>query len=310
MLALMRHMLRIRTFEMQVRKLYMAGQVPGLTHLCAGQEATAVGVCAQLRDSDYIASNHRGHGHCLAKGAEPGALLAEIMGRSAGICGGRGGSLHVFDPAHGNLGTNGIVGGGVPLAAGAAMAIKARGEDGLAVCFFGDGALNQGLVYECMNMASIWRLPVIFICENNGFGEYTASADVTAGTDPLARPAAFDVAAEVVDGMNVLEVAAAFARAARRARAGEGPSFLMCHTYRYEGHHVSDKQSYKSQAEIDEWRAKDPIERHGKYLVESGLASQGDIDALRSDVEREIADAVNFAKASSEPDVATLQEFV
>ena len=183
----------IRTFEEQVRNLYSGGAIPGLVHLCAGQEAVAVGVCSLLGADDMIASTHRGHGHCLAKGADVGRLMAEIMGRRTGYGLGRGGTLHIFDAANGNLGTNGIVGGGIPLAAGAALSAKRRGRRQVAVAFFGDGALNQGLLFEVMNMAAIWRLPVLFVCENNGFGEFTAIEDVTAGPDPITRGIAFGV---------------------------------------------------------------------------------------------------------------------
>src|ERR1017187_10322762 len=237
-LRLLRSMQLIRTFEEQVRNLYSGGAIPGLVHLCAGQEAVAVGVCSLLGADDMIASTHRGHGHCLAKGADVGRLMAEIMGRRPGYGLGRGGSLHIFDAANGNLGTNGIVGGGIPLAVGAALSAKRNGRGDVAVCFFGDGALNQGLLFEAINMAAIWRLPVVFVCENNGYGEFTASEDVTAGRDPLGRGAVFDIPSELVDGMDVLAVRDATCRAVARARAGEGPSFLVCTTYRYGGHHA------------------------------------------------------------------------
>ena len=196
-----------------VRNLFAAGAIPGLVHLCSGQEAVAVGVCSLLRAEDVIASNHRGHGHCLAKGADITRLLAEILGRRTGYGLGRSGTLHMFDAAHANLGTNGIVGGGIPLAAGAALSAMRRGRGEVAVCFFGDGALNQGLLFEVMNMAAIWRLPAIFVCENNGYGEFTASEDVTAGSNPVGRGAVFNIPSEAVDGMDVLAVRAAAARA-------------------------------------------------------------------------------------------------
>ena len=205
-ISLLRTMQLIRAFEEQVRSLFFGGMIPGLVHLCAGQEAVAVGVCSQLRTSDKIASNHRGHGHCLAMGADVRRLMAEIMGRRPGYGLGRGGSLHIFDVVNGNLGTNGIVGGGIPLAVGAAFSAKRNGRGDVAVCFFGDGALNQGLLFEAMNMAAIWRLPVVFVCENNGYGEFTASEYVTAGRDPKARGASFDIPSEAVDGMDVLAV--------------------------------------------------------------------------------------------------------
>ena len=266
----------IRAFEEQVRNLSSGGAVPGLVHLCAGQEAVAVGVCALLRPQDVIASNHRGHGHCLAKGADVNGLMAEIMGRRTGYGHGRAGSLHMFDAVNGNLGTNGIVGGGIPLAAGAALSAKRRGRGEVAACFFGDGALNQGLLFEVMNMAAIWRLPVLFVCENNGYGEFTAMADVTAGKDPVKRGAVFDIASEAVDGMDVLAVRAAATRAIARARGGDGPGFLVCTTYRYGGHHVGDKQDYKDAEEANAWLRKDPIARLARRLQRNPGDGGGD----------------------------------
>jgi len=291
----------IRAFEDQVRNLSAAGVVPGLVHLCAGQEAVAVGACSLLRSDDMIASNHRGHGHCLAKGADVTRLLAEIMGRRNGYSRGRGGSLHIFDAANGNLGTTGIVGGGIPLAAGAALAAKRRGRGQVAVCFFGDGALNQGLMFEVMNMAAIWRLPVLFVCENNGFGEFTAIEDVTAGADPLARGQAFGIASETVDGMDVLAVRSGAHAAIERARRGGGPSFLVCNTYRYGGHHVGDKQNYKDDEEAKAWRLKDPIERLSRWLIELSLASEATIASLKQEIEQEVRAAVEQAKAAPLP---------
>ncbi len=300
-LRLLRRMQLIRTFEDRVRILYSAGAIPGLVHLCAGQEAVAVGVCSLLSDDDMIASNHRGHGHCLAKGADVGRLMAEIMGRRPGYGLGRGGSLHIFDAAHGNLGTTGIVGGGIPLAAGAALSAKRRGRGEVAACFFGDGALNQGLLFEVMNMAAIWRLPVLFVCENNGFGEFTAIEDVTAGPDLLARGIAFGVPSETVDGMDVFAVRAAAQRAIERARSGSGPSFLVCNTYRYGGHHVGDKQDYKDDAEAETWRLKVPIERLSRWLQESGMATAQTIAALKQQIDEEVRIAIEHAKAAPFP---------
>jgi pyruvate dehydrogenase E1 component alpha subunit len=296
----------IRGFEEELRKLAAAGAVPGLVHLCSGQEAVAVGICSQLRQGDVIASNHRGHGHCLAKGADPARLMAEILGRRSGYGLGRGGSLHVFDAANGNLGTNGIVGGGVPLAAGAALSAKRRGAGDVAACFFGDGALNQGLLFEVLNMAAIWRLPVLFVCEHNGYGEFTASEDVTAGGDPVERGAVFGIASEAVDGMDVLAVRAAALRAIARARAGEGPSFLVCATYRFSGHHVGDKQEYKDAEEARAWRLKDPISRLARHLEETGAATGDEIDAMAGEIEAEIRAAVEEAKAAPLPGAAEL----
>jgi TPP-dependent pyruvate/acetoin dehydrogenase alpha subunit len=309
-LSLYRTMLLIRRFEEQVRSLYLAGQVPGLVHLCSGQEATAVGVCAALDRDDYIASSHRGHGHCLAKGADPGRLLAEILGRSDGYCGGRSGSLHVSDAANHNLGTNGIVGGGFSLASGAALSSKVRGTRQVAACFFGDGALNQGLMFETMNMAAIWSLPVIYVCENNGYGEYTALETVTAGKDLTSRGAAFDMPSRMIDGMDVRVVHAATTDAVERARAGDGPSLLICNTYRFSGHHVADKQDYKDQAEARAWAARDPIAKLAAYLREDHAADQGALDRIEAEVKAELDTALRFAKASGEPDPSALRSRV
>jgi pyruvate dehydrogenase E1 component alpha subunit len=306
MLAMFRMMSLIREFENQVSSLYKSGAVPGLIHLSAGQEATSAGVCLALRRDDYIASHHRGHGHCLAKGGRPDILLAEIMGRVTGSGRGRGGSMHVFDPSVGNLGTNGIVGGGIPLATGAAFSARTRGTDQIAVCFFGDGALNQGIIHECMNMAAIWSLPVIFVCENNGFGEYTAIDDVTAGKDLLARGRVFGIPSSSADGMDVLAVRTAIAPALERARNGEGPSFVMLYTYRFGGHHVADKQEYKDSAEAENWRRRDPIVKLEQYLIENNLASGASLLSIVESVKAEIEAAVRFARASAEPDAQEL----
>jgi pyruvate dehydrogenase E1 component alpha subunit len=305
-IALLRGMMLIRSFEERVRRLFAGGLIPGLVHLCSGQEAVAVGVCSALRQSDFIASNHRGHGHCIAKGTRIDRLMAELMGRRDGYGLGRGGSLHVFDPANGNLGTNGIVGGGIPLAAGAALSARRRGRDDVAVCFFGDGALNQGLFFEVMNMAAIWRLPVLFVCENNGYGEFTASEDVTAGRI-LARGGVFDVPSEAVDGMDVLAVAAAAERAVARGRAGEGPSFLVYTTYRYSGHHAGDKQDYKDAEEAKAWLQKDPIRRLASQLERAGVLSPDRAAAIEAEVEAEVDAAVAFGRASAAPAPDQLQ---
>jgi TPP-dependent pyruvate/acetoin dehydrogenase alpha subunit len=309
-LLLLRQMYLIRAFEEQLRNLFAAGAIPGLVHLCSGQEAVAVGVCSLLRAGDVIASNHRGHGHCLAKGADLTRLLAEILGRRAGYGLGRSGTLHMFDAAHANLGTNGIVGGGIPLAAGAALSAKRRGRSEVAVCFFGDGALNQGLLFEVLNMAAIWQLPAIFVCENNGYGEFTASEDVTAGSNLVGRGAVFNIASEAVDGMDVLAVRTAAAQAIERARSAAGPSFLVCTTYRYGGHHAGDKQDYKDAQEDHAWRQRDPIERLTGELKKAGLATEQSIAALKAEVDRELRSALDFAKAAAFPTADDLGVFL
>ncbi|MBX9759066.1 MAG: thiamine pyrophosphate-dependent dehydrogenase E1 component subunit alpha [Beijerinckiaceae bacterium] len=309
-LAMHRMMLLIRHFEEAVRSLATAGAVPGLAHLCAGQEATNVGVIAALEPRDMIASHHRGHGHCLAKGADVTGLLAEILGRETGLCGGRSGSMHVFDLEHGNLGTNGIVGGGIPLAAGAALAARARGSDEAFVCFFGDGALNQGLLHECMNMAAIWKLPVLFMCENNGYGEFTAIDDVTAGPSIIGRGEVFGIPSKMVDGMDVRAVYAAATRALAHARAGKGPSFIVCNTWRFGGHHVGDKQDYKADAETKRWLARDPLLKSAKRLIADGLASPARLKAMETRVSAQVRDAVERARSAPEPAPQRLWEHV
>ena len=300
-LSMHRQMLLIRHFEEAVRKLASGGAVPGLVHLCAGQEATNVGVCAALGPADIIASHHRGHGHCLARGARPDLLMAEILGKASGYGMGRSGSMHVIDLEHGNLGTNGIVGGGIPLAAGSALASRTRGDDKVSACFFGDGALNQGLVHECMNMAAIWSLPVVFVCENNGYGEFTAIEDVTAGRDLLARGKVFDIPSSMVDGMDLLAVHEAAHSAVHRARGGDGPSFLICNTYRFGGHHVGDKQTYKNSEEAMRWLEKDPILKFAHFLIDTGRANRDYLEVMEAEIAKIIRDAVDFAKNSPEP---------
>src|SRR5438445_5569255 len=234
-----RQMMKIRRFEEQVNQLYMSAKMPGLAHLYIGQEAVAVGVCETLRQDDYITSTHRGHGHCLAKGASLDRMFAELLGKAPGYCRGKGGSMHIADQETGNLGANAIVGGSAGIATGAAMSAKMRGSDQVAVCFFGEGALGQGLLYEVMNMASLWQLPVIYVCENNQYNEYTSYRETTAG-EVTARAAAFGIQSEAVDGQDVQAVNATMKRLVERARRGEGPAFVQCRTYRYYGHHVGD----------------------------------------------------------------------
>src|SRR5438132_13767590 len=242
-----RQMVSIRLFEEQVNELYTRALMPGLAHLYAGEEAVAVGICEALRRDDYITSTHRGHGHCLAKGASPDRMFAELLGKEAGYCRGKGGSMHIADPATGNLGANAIVGGSVGIATGAAFAAKRLGNGRVAVCFFGEGALGQGALYEVMNLAQLWKLPVIYVCENNQYNEYTHYPEPTAGTI-LGRATAFGIEAARVDGQDVRAVNEVATRLINRARSGGGPAFLQCDTYRYSGHHVGDinREYYRS----------------------------------------------------------------
>src|SRR5256884_1194727 len=237
-LHMYRRMVMIRLFEEQVNDLYTRALMPGLDDLYIGEEAVAVGVCAALEPADYITSTHRGHGHCLAKGASVNRMFAELLGKEPGYCRGKGGSMHIADPDTGNLGANAIVGGSAGIATGAALSAKMRGSGQVAACFFGDGALGQGLLYETMNMAALWKLPVIYVCENNLYGEYTPCGETIAG-EILARAKAFGIHAETVDGQDVQAVNATMKRLVERARRGKGPAFVECRTYRYYGHHVA-----------------------------------------------------------------------
>jgi acetoin:2,6-dichlorophenolindophenol oxidoreductase subunit alpha len=263
-------------------------------------------VSAALTPDDAIASHHRGHGHCLVRGSDPVRVMAEILGRTPGYGLGRGGSMHILDPATHNLGTNGIVGGGVPLATGAALSAKTLKTGTVAVAFFGDGAMNQGIIFECMNMAALWKLPVVYVCENNHYGEFTRIDDVTAGTLG-GRAAVFGIPVADIDGMDVLAVHDAATVAVARARAGEGPSLLVCDTWRFSGHHAGDKQSYKDDAEAKAWAAKDPIETLGRKLVADGLAKAEALTALRAEIEAEIAAITEQARAMPEPAPESLE---
>ena len=307
---MLRMMMRIRQFDQRALELYREGVMRGTTHPYIGMEAVAVGTCAALRPADRITSTHRGHGHCLAKGGDPRLMMAELLGKAAGYCKGKGGSMHIADVEAGILGANGIVGGGMGLATGAALATKLGGGDEVAICFFGDGALNQGIFHEAANMAAIWRLPVVYVCENNQYA-MSARADLfTSVPDPSVRAAGYGFPGLSCDGMDALAVYATVGGAVARARAGGGPSLVVCVTYRYLGHHVGDPLNYRDKAEVEAWRTKDPIERLRGVLVERRVLTAADADAVRAEVEREIDDAVAFAKASPEPDPSTLAEDV
>ena len=307
---MLRMMLRIRQFDQRALELYREGVMRGTTHPYIGMEAVAVGTCASLRPADRITSTHRGHGHCLAKGGDPRLMMAELLGRAAGYCKGKGGSMHIADVEAGILGANGIVGGGIGLATGAALATKLAGRDEVAVCFFGDGALNQGIFHEAANMAAIWQLPVVYVCENNQYAMSARADRFTSVPDPSVRATAYGFPGLSCDGMDALAVYATVGGAVARARAGGGPSLVVCVTYRYLGHHVGDPLNYRDKAEVEAWRTKDPIERLRAALIERRVLTAADTDAMRAEVEREIDDAVAFAKASPEPDPGTLAEDV
>src|ERR1700694_4213731 len=290
LLRLYRRMLMIRLFEEQVNDLYTRALMPGLAHLYIGEEAVAVGICEALRPDDYITSTHRGHGHCLAKGAKPDRMCAELLGKEAGYCRGKGGSMHIADPATGNLGANAIVGGSAGIATGAAFSAKHLGNGRVCVCFFGEGALGQGILYEVMNMAQLWKLPVVYVCENNLYNEYTHFSETTSG-DILARPAAFGIPGESADGQDVRAVHSVAARLVERARRGEGPAFLLCNTYRYRGHHVGDvnREYYRAKQEEQRWMSeRDPIKLLTDWIFGQKLADKAQLDAIQSQVKSEI----------------------
>jgi len=296
-LRMYRQMVRIRVFEEHVNQLYTRALMPGLAHLYTGEEAVAVGVCEALRNEDYITSTHRGHGHCLAKGASPDRMFAELLGKEAGYCRGKGGSMHIADPDTGNLGANAIVAGSVGIATGAALSAKRLGADRVAVCFFGEGALGQGVLYEVMNIAQLGKLPVIYVCENNLYTEYTHYMETTAG-DIAARAAAFGLQTETVDGQDVRAVYAASKKLVDRARQGNGPAFLLCNTYRFHGHHVGDinREYYRPKSEEQHWKSeRDPIKLLSDGLKVEGAVEPDSLAGIRSEVESEMEAAVKFA---------------
>lgn len=311
-LHMYQQMAKIRAFEEKVNELYQSAKMPGLAHLYIGEEAVAVGVCEALRRDDYITSTHRGHGHCLAKGARVDRMFAELLGKAAGYCRGKGGSMHIADPDSGNLGANAIVGGSLGIATGAALSAKMRGTDQVVACFFGDGALGQGLLYEVMNMAALWRLPIIYVCENNLYGEYTHYSETTAG-DILARPRAFGIHAEMIDGQDVQLVYTTMQRLVARARRGEGPAFLECQTYRYYGHHVGDinRAYYRSKDEEREWMTtRDPLRILAERLIAQKLADAATFERIEAAVKAEIEAGVQFALDAPYPDAREVAQDV
>ncbi|MGL4413309.1 thiamine pyrophosphate-dependent dehydrogenase E1 component subunit alpha [Roseinatronobacter monicus] len=311
-LRMYRQMVRIRTFEDNANQLYLSAKMPGLTHMYSGEEAVAVGICEALTDDDRITSTHRGHGHCVAKGAEFKQMFCELLGKAEGYCRGKGGSMHIADQSHGNLGANAIVGGSMGIATGSALRAKLQGADDVTVCFFGDGATAQGLMYEVMNMAALWSLPVIYACENNGYSEYTKTEEIAAGSI-TARAEAFGIEAHRIDGQDVLAVNDLSRKLVARARRGEGPFFMELMTYRYHGHHVGDinREYYRSKAEEKEWKEnRDPIIRFRAHLVSEGIATEDDLDAMNAEVEKDAAEAVAYALDAAYPDASEVDMHV
>ena len=293
----------IRHFEYRINELYREGKICGAMHQYIGEEAVAVGVCANLRKDDYVLSTHRGHGHYLAKGADTKRAMAELFGRSTGVCRGKGGSMHVADVSVGMLGASGIVGGGIPLATGAGLSAKYRGTDQVAVAFFGDGASNQGAFHEGINLGSIWDLPVIYVCENNGYAEATPVSYATRVKDIADRAVSYGIPGVVADGMDVIAVYEVAHAAVQRAREGKGPTLIECKTYRYEGHEMGDPHNlYRPKEEVEEWKKKDAIERLRKILISRKILTEREVDELEEDVKKQIEEAVRFADESPYPD--------
>jgi TPP-dependent pyruvate/acetoin dehydrogenase alpha subunit len=295
-------MLLIRLFETSMHRLFLEGEVHGTTHLYAGQEAVAVGICLALRPDDYVAGTYRGHGHALAKGTAPAPLIAEMLGRASGVCGGRAGSMNVVDLEHGLIGCYGIVGGSIAAALGAGLSAKRQGR--VSVAFFGDGAANQGYFHECLNMATVLSLPVVFVCENNFYAEFTPLAAATAGADIAGRARAYDLPSAVVDGNDVWAVHAAAAQAVDRARHGDGPTLLECQTYRHYGHSKSDPAPYRPKDEVEHWLERDPLKIARARLLEDGLG-ESEITAVEESVKELMEHAVLSARAAPYPDSRT-----
>ena len=306
----LRQMYLIRRFEEKAEECYMRGLIHGTMHLSIGQEASAVGACMSLTDSDKITSTHRGHGHCIAKGAEVSKMFAEFFGKETGYCRGRGGSMHIANVEKGNLGANGIVGGGIPIAVGAALAAKHLGTNAITVCFFGDGANNEGAFHEALNIASVWKLPVVFVCENNKYGMSTSTERSTAVKQIATRALAYDMPGNTVDGNDFSAVAEAVDRAASRARAGDGPSLIESLTYRWRGHSRSDRNRYRTKEEITAWQEKDPILRMSNMLTEHGIVDAERIMEIESEVEQIIEAAITFAMESPDPVQADATKYV
>ncbi len=303
-------MVKIRTFENRVAEIFADGKIPGFVHLYVGEEAVATGVCANLTDKDYITSTHRGHGHLIAKGGDLKLMMAELFGKKTGYCKGKGGSMHIADLDLGIMGANGIVGGGPPLAAGAALTCQYKGTDSVAVCFFGDGASNQGTTHEAMNLAACWKLPVVFVTENNMYGISSCTLKSMCVPNVADRAAGYGIPGVVVDGNDVVAVCEATAEGIALARQGRGPSLIECKTYRHRGHFEGDPCVYRENAELDEWKEKDPIPRLERKLLEMELLTESKIEEIKEALKNDLAAAEQFAEESPFPEVSELMEDV
>ncbi len=310
-LSLYRGMVEIREFELKAREIFRSGQMPGFIHVYVGEEAIATGVCAQLRTDDYVASTHRGHGHALAKGISARSVMAELMGAVDGCSGGRGGTMHLYDPSVGFLGSNGVVPPGILIGAGAGLSIRLRGTNQVSVAFFGEGAVNNGAFHEGLNLAATWNLPVLFVCENNLYATEMPFEQATKNTSVASRAAAYKMPGVAVDGNNVLEVYSKAGEAVERARRGEGPTLLECLTYRWFGHHEGDPgTSYRTKEEVATWRKKDPIQKFREDAIADSWASAAELDEIDREVNRVIQDAAAYSLKSPQPDVSTALDHV
>lgn len=301
-IEMLRTMQRIRAFEERAKELFADGELHSTVHLYTGQEAIAAGVCALLDEDDSITSTHRGHGHCIAKGHELDRMMAELYGKATGYCGGKGGSMHIASPELGNLGANGIVAGGIPIGVGAALSSELYGDGEVGVSFFGDGATAQGAFHEAMNLAAVWDLPFVGVLENNKWGEMTSIEVQQSVTDLTKRAEAYGIPGIDVDGMDVEAVYAAAAAAIDRARAGHGPTLLVCDTYRFEGHYEGDDMAYRQDEELDRWQARDPLDTYPDQLIEAGVISEADWETMQQDIQEELEGAVEFAQESEYPE--------
>jgi pyruvate dehydrogenase E1 component alpha subunit len=310
LVEMLKTMNKIRVFEEKADQLFALGKVHGTMHLSIGMEATATGAIFALRPDDYITSTHRGHGHCIAKGGDLKLMMAEFMGKETGYCRGRGGSMHIADVESGNLGATGVVGGGIPTAVGAALGVKLTGSSQVVLGFFGDGAANLGIFHESMNLAAIWTLPVVYVCENNQYAMSMSVARAFPIKDIAERAAAYAMPGEVVDGNDVLAVYKAVEKAVERARAGKGPSLIECKTYRWKGHSKSDQERYRTREEVATWKKKDPVARFAAYLIQEGIITEEESQAIHKEAQQLVEEALAFAEASPEPRVEEILEGV
>ncbi|MCK5795465.1 MAG: thiamine pyrophosphate-dependent dehydrogenase E1 component subunit alpha [Anaerolineales bacterium] len=303
-------MTKIRSFETRAAELFADGKIPGFVHLYAGEEAVATGVCESLTNEDFITSTHRGHGHLIAKGGDINKMMAEVLGKKTGYCKGKGGSMHIADLNLGILGANGIVGGGLPLAAGAALACQYKGNDRVAICFFGDGASNQGTTHEAMNLAACWKLPVVFVNENNMYGISNCTRNSMRVPNVADRAAGYGIPGVVVDGNDVVAVWEATVEAIKRARQGKGPSLIECKTYRHRGHFEGDPCVYRDDSELAEWKEKDPIPRLEKKLLDMEILTKAGVEEIKAEIQKNLTAAEKFAEESPLPDVSELLDDV